>query len=98
MEMTALSDIVGMDEPLDPYKMQFKAKPALVWVSKREALDSERACRSCCFKGQKAKVCIQAGQLARLAGNPDCEDRDSDTDKTFIYFVVETDPRQLTIT
>ena len=98
MNMTALADLVGLAEPLDPSTMQFRAKTALVWVSKREALRSERACNGCIFKGQRAKVCVQAGQLARLAGHPDCEERDTETDMTFIYVAVPVDPRQLTIT
>jgi hypothetical protein len=93
----ALADLVGQAEPLDPSKMQYRSVPAVVWVSRKDALKSERACNQCIFKGQKSKVCVQAGQLARLAGHNDCEDRDTETDKTFIYELVPTDPRQLTI-
>jgi len=95
--MTALSDLVGMDDQLDPAEMKYRAAPARVWVSKHEALESERACSGCVFKGQKAKVCVQASQLARLAGFADCEDRCPDTDKTWIYVEVPTDPRQVVI-
>lgn len=97
MILKPLSDLVGHAEPLDPYAMQFRAKTALVWVSKREALQSERACNGCVFKGQRAKVCVQAGQLARLAGMKDCEDRDTESDMTFIYVTIPIDTRQLTI-
>ena len=92
-----LADLVGNAEPLDPAAMQFRAKTALVWVSKREALQSERACNGCVFKGQRAKVCVQAGVLARLAGQHDCEERDTVTDLTFIYQLIPIDERQLTI-
>jgi len=92
-----LADLIGSAEPLDPSTMQFRAKTALVWVSKREALESERACSGCCFKGQRAKVCVQASMLARLANQPDCEERDTATDMTFIYVPIPIDPRQLTI-
>jgi hypothetical protein len=92
-----LADLIGSAEPLDPATMQFRAKSALVWVSKREALESERACNGCVFKGQRAKVCVQAGIIARLAGQHDCEERDTVTDMTFIYQTIPIDPRQLTI-
>jgi len=94
---TPLANLIGQADPLDPAEMKYRAAPARVWVSKNEALESERACSGCVFKGQKSKVCVQAGQLARLAGHNDCEDRDTETDKTFIYELVPTDPRQLTI-
>jgi hypothetical protein len=83
---------------MNPSEMQFRAVPAKVWVSSREALESERACVGCIFKGQKSKVCIQAAQLARLSGQPDCEERDTETDKTFIYVIVPQDVRKLDLT
>ena len=94
---TALASLVGSAEALDPSEMQYRAKTALVWVSKREALQSERACNGCIFKGQRAKVCVQAGLLARLAGQHDCEERDTVSDMTFIYQLIPIDERQLTI-
>lgn len=96
MKMTALADLVGMDEPLDPATMQYRATPALLWLPRNDP-KPERACQGCLFKGQKSKVCVQAGHLARLANMPDCEERDIETDKTFIYVAVPVDPRQLTI-
>jgi hypothetical protein len=92
----ALSDWLGDAEPLDPATMQYRAAPAAVRVARNDP-NPERGCNGCIFKGQKSKVCVQAGQLARLAGFPDCEDRDVDTDKTFVYLLVPIDPRQLIV-
>lgn len=97
MKCSPLSDLVGQAEPLNPAEMQYRAEPARVWVKRGDA-NPERACAGCCFKGQRAKVCVQAGELARLAGFNDCEARDINTDKTFIYVRLDTDPRQLDLT
>lgn len=67
--------------------MQFRAVAAT-------GIDS---CSGCVFKGQKSKVCIAAGNAARLARIPDCEDRDAASGKTFIYILTKSDPRQLRI-
>lgn len=96
MKLTALSDLVGQDEPVDPSQIQFRAVPALVWAPRKDE-HPDRACRGCLFKGQKSKVCVQAGQVARLASMPDCEERDTETDKTFIYIAIPVDERQLTV-
>lgn len=96
MEMTALADLVGQAEPLDPSTMQYRATPAKIWLARNDP-KPERACQQCIFKGQKSKVCVQAGHLARLSGQPDCEDRDTETGKTFIYVNIEVDGRQLSI-
>ena len=92
----ALSDWLGDAEPLDPAAMQYRAAPAAVRVARNDP-KPERACAGCLFKGQKSKVCVQAGQLARLAGFPDCEERCPTTDKTFIYVAVPIDTRQLIV-
>jgi hypothetical protein len=73
--------------PLDPAAMQYRARPAT-------GVDE---CSGCVFKGQRAKVCMAAGAAARLAGAPDCEERDVKTGRTFVYYEIETDPRQLRI-
>lgn len=92
----ALSDWLGDAEPMDPATMQYRAVPALIWLARNDP-KPERACQGCLFKGQKSKVCVQAGQLARLAAFQDCEERDVATGKTFIYVAVELDPRQVII-
>jgi hypothetical protein len=96
MEMTYLGDLIGQAPPLDPSTMQYRATPAKVWIARNDK-KPERACSGCLFKGQKSKVCVQAGQLACLAGFPDCEERDTESDKTFIYIPIPIDERQLTI-
>lgn len=73
-------------EPLDPGAMQFRARAAT----------GVRDCSGCVFKGQRSRVCKAAGAAARLAGLPDCEDSDS-TGRTFVYYLIQTDPRQLRI-
>lgn len=73
--------------PLDPAAMQYRAVPAT-------GVDP---CTACIFKGQKSKVCIAAGNAARLARMPDCEDRDTATGRTFVYVLTKLDPRQLPI-
>jgi len=96
MEMTYLGDLIGQAPPLDPATMQYRATPARVWIARNDK-KPERGCNGCVFKGQKAKVCVQAGHLARMSGQPDCEERDTETDKTFIYVPIPIDERQLTI-
>lgn len=93
MQMTFLGDLVGDALPLDPAAMQYKAMLALELGTRK---NPELACQGCLFKGQRSKVCAQAGQLARLAGLPDCEDVDQASGKTWIYLLRETDSRQLT--
>lgn len=96
MEMTALVDLIGQAPPLDPSTMQYRATPAKIWLARNDP-KPERACSGCIFKGQKSKVCVQAGHLARMSGQPDCEERDTETDKTFIYQLIPIDERQLTL-
>lgn len=97
MDMKPLADLVGQAEPLEPALMQYRAALAPVWIARNDR-KPERACSGCLFKGQKSKVCVQAGTAARLAGMPDCEERDVESDKTHIYVLVQTDPRQLDLT
>lgn len=94
MQMTFLGDLVGDAPPLDPAAMQYKAMLALERGTRK---NPELACQGCLFKGQRSKVCVQAGQLARLADMPDCEDVDQATGKTFIYQVRVLDSRQISI-
>lgn len=96
MEMTALADLIGQAPPLDPSTMQYRATPAKIWLARNDP-KPERACQGCLFKGQKSKVCVQAGHVARMSGQPDCEERDTETDKTFIYQRIPIDERQLTL-
>lgn len=92
MPMIDLSSLY--DAPIDPATLQFKAIVAKIKAPKDQP---EKACMSCLFKGQRNKVCVQAGQLARLSSMPDCEDIDPETGKTWIYQLRETDERQLSI-
>lgn len=92
MPMIDLSSLY--DAPIDPATLQFKAIAAKIKAPKDQP---EKACMSCLFKGQRNKVCVQAGQLARLSSMPDCEDIDPETGKTWIYQLRETDPRQISI-
>ena len=92
-----LADLVGTDAPLVPAEMQYRATLAQVWVARNDP-KPERACVGCIFKGQRSKVCVQAGDLARLAGMEDCESRDVATGKSFIYVLAPAvDERQQTI-
>lgn len=50
-----------------------------------------KSCRGCLFERQFSPVCKRAAALAVKADLPDC-------DAGFIYVLVETDPRQLSIT
>lgn len=81
--MVALSDLY--DAPVDPALMQFKA------VSARK----HRSCSGCLFDGQRVKVCREACEIARRANLPDCDDIDPMTNKSLIYVLRETDPRQI---
>lgn len=86
VKMSALSDLIGMAEPLDPASMQFRAKLA----------DPERThCSGCLFRGQRSIICNMAAQVAQRAGMNDCDERDPDTGRSFIYVTVEMDARQL---
>lgn len=96
MKMMPIADLIGQAPPLDPTSMQYRAVLAKVWIGRKEE-NPESACAGCIFKGQRAKVCVQAGHSARLAGFPDCEARDVESGKTHIYVAVQTDLRQLTI-
>lgn len=80
---------LGQDAaPLDPAAMQYRARPAAAGAGD---------CSGCCFKGQASKVCKAACVAAVRASMPDCDDRDSETGRTFIYQLVQLDPRQLPI-
>lgn len=61
MNMTALADLVGLAEPLEPSQMRFTTKPA-------------KSCTGCLFDGQRSPVCRQATFVALRAGQPDCDD------------------------
>jgi len=61
MKLTALSDLVGQDDPVEPAAMLFVSKPG-------------NSCRGCLFKGQRTKVCREANRLAVLAGFKDCDE------------------------
>jgi hypothetical protein len=61
MEMTALADLVGLDDPVEPAAMRFRAKPG-------------KSCSGCLFKGQRARVCAEATRIALRAELPDCDD------------------------
>lgn len=61
MNMVALADLVGADEPLDPASMRFTVRVA-------------KSCRGCLFAGQRASVCHQAAAVAIRALLPDCDD------------------------
>lgn len=74
--------------PLDPTTMRYRAAPA-----REDAGD----CAGCVFRGQKFKVCEAAAAAAQRAGMPDCEDRDTETKRTFIYVSIPIDPRQAVI-
>ena len=82
-DMIVLADLY--DAPVDPASMQFKA------VAARKL----RSCSGCLFDGQRVKVCREACEIAKLAGLPDCDDIDPDTDKTYVYQLRDTDPRQI---
>jgi len=58
--MTALADLIGMAEPVDPSQMRFTTKHGA-------------SCHACIFKGQRAAVCREASRLAVLAGLEDCD-------------------------
>lgn len=74
---------------LDPAAMQFRA-----YLLPEDAVDS---CAGCVFHRQDAKVCKEAGRLARLAEVADCDDKDPATGRTHIYKVPAQDVRQLSI-
>ncbi|WP_267690960.1 hypothetical protein [Massilia antarctica] len=74
--------------PLDPAAMQFRAKLAAVGAGD---------CAGCLFRGQAAKVCEAAARAAQLAGLKDCDERDTETGRTFVYTLAALDPRQLAI-
>jgi len=88
LRLVAVDEWLGNDAPpLDPAAMQFRAVAAT-------GVDG---CTGCAFKGQKSKVCTAAGAAARLARIPDCEERDTETGRTFVYVLIKTDPRQMRI-
>lgn len=60
MNMTALADLVGLADPLDPRQMRFTVKPG-------------KSCAGCLFSGQRSSVCKVAASLGALAGLPDCD-------------------------
>ena len=81
MNLIALADYIGTDEPLDPAQMRFKAIAAPA---------GRPDCSGCVFRGQRYKVCEEAARLALRADLPDCDDG-------YIYVPVAVDPRQLII-
>lgn len=74
--------------PLDPSAMQFRAV-----LSAKDAGD----CAGCVFRGQASKVCKAAAIAAQRAGIKDCDERDDETGRTFVYTLTKLDPRQLPI-
>ncbi|HEX8610209.1 MAG TPA: hypothetical protein VF800_02890 [Telluria sp.] len=81
---------LGQDAaPLDPVAKQFRAKLAAVGAGD---------CAGCMFRGQATKICEAAAHAAVLAGMNDCDERDTETGRTFVYTLASTDPRQLPIT
>lgn len=60
MNMTALADLVGLADPLEPAAIRFTVKVAT-------------SCRGCLFAGQRASVCHQASAVAVRADLPDCD-------------------------
>lgn len=63
MKMTALSDLVGLDEPVSPARMQFTSRPT-----------ASDTCAGCIFRNQRSEVCKEATRVALLADLPDCDD------------------------
>lgn len=61
MNMTALSDLVGLADPLDPAQMRFTSRPA-------------KSCAGCLFSSQRASVCHTASSVAVRAGLHDCDE------------------------
>lgn len=87
--LVEVSQWVGVDAaPLDPAAMQYRAALAVAGAGD---------CAGCCFKGQASKVCKAACAAAVRAGMPDCDERDTATGRTFIYVLVQIDPRQTSI-
>ncbi len=75
-------------ESLDPASMRYRSK-----LAAEDAGD----CAGCCFRGQASKVCKEASALAVRAGLNDCDDRDTETKRTFVYVLVPIDDRQLIV-
>lgn len=88
--MVSVWDWLGRPDPhhLAPAAMRYRAKVASA---------GKGDCAGCLFKGQVAAVCGEAGRLAQLAGMPDCDDRDTETGRTYIYVALALDPRQLDV-
>lgn len=61
MNMTALADLVGLADPLDPSQMRFTTKPA-------------KSCHGCLFASQRSSVCRQASFVATRANLADCDE------------------------
>lgn len=75
-------------ESLDPASMRYRVKPAA---------EGAGDCAGCCFRGQASKVCKEASALAVRAGMKDCDERDTETGRTFVYSVLLIDDRQLIV-
>lgn len=58
---TALADLVGNDDPIEPAMMRFTTKAA-------------KSCRGCLFEGQRSRVCKEATRIALRAGLADCDE------------------------
>ncbi len=63
MNLRALSDLGGCDEPLNPGGIRFMARSA-----------APGSCAGCIFSGQRASVCREATRVALRACMPDCDD------------------------
>lgn len=89
LRLVEVAQWLGQDAaPLDPATMQYRARPTS---------EGAAQCSGCLFKGQRASVCMVACAAAVRAGLPDCDERDSETGRTFIYTLVQVDPRQVSI-
>lgn len=87
--------LVAVDEwlgrraaPLEPSSMEFRA---------RLAAEGAGDCAGCIFRGQASTVCKAAAAAAQLAGLQDCDEREAGTSRTYVYYEIKTDPRQMRI-
>jgi hypothetical protein len=89
LHLVAVDEWLGTGAaPLDPATMQYRAR-----VADKDTGD----CAGCLFRGQASKVCKAAAIAAQRAGINDCDDRDAETGRSFVYVLIKTDPRQMRI-
>lgn len=60
------------------------------------AIESKKECKGCIFENEKSTVCFAASAAAVDEGLPDCE-QTPPGGGSYIYVVLEEDPRQLSI-